>query len=138
MMLRRFDPFAEVRRLQDEMDGWLGATGRTGFTPAVDIYEDKESISVRAELAGMKAEDVHVSVENNVLTLRGERKLEREDQKQGYHRIERAYGAFTRSFALPQLVDAEKIHAEMKDGVLTLRLPKKGEPQPRRVEIKAS
>lgn len=137
-MLRRFDPFAEVRRLQEEMDGWMGASRGSAFTPAVDIYEDKESITVRAELAGMKPDDVHVSVENNVLTLRGERKLERAEDKQGYHRIERAYGQFSRSFALPQLVDAERIHAEMKEGVLTLRLPKKGEPQPRRVEIKTS
>jgi HSP20 family protein len=121
-MLRRFDPFARA----------------AGFTPAVDIFEDKESISVRAELAGLKAEDVHVSVENDVLTLRGERKLEREEQKQGYRRIERAYGSFTRSFALPEIVDGEKIHAEMKDGVLTLRLPKKGEAQPRRVDVKAA
>ena len=136
-MLRRFDPFTEVRRLQDEMEGWLGYQGKGfAFTPAVDIFEDKESISVRAELAGVKADDVHLSVENNVLTLRGERKLERAENKDGYHRIERAYGQFSRSFALPQLVDSEKIHAEMKDGVLTVRLPKKGEAQPRRVEVK--
>ena len=136
-MLRRFDPFTEVRRLQEEMDGWLGYQGKSlAFTPPVDIFEDKESIQVRAELPGVPADAVHVNVENNVLTLRGERKLEREDRKDGYHRIERAYGQFSRSFALPQLVDAEKIHAEMKDGVLTVRLPKKGEAQPRRIDVK--
>ena len=125
-MLLRFDPFART------------AASTQAFTPAVDVYEDAESISVRAELAGLKPEDVQISVENSVLTLRGERKLEREENKAGYHRIERSYGAFTRSFALPRVVDGEKIQAEMKDGVLTVRLPKKGEAQPRKVEIKAA
>jgi HSP20 family molecular chaperone IbpA len=94
-LIRRFDPFAEMSRLQDEMGGLFGGDSRrSGFTPLVDIYEDKEGFHVKAELPGVKPEEVHVNVENNMLTLRGERKLEKEDKREGYHRIERAYGSF--------------------------------------------
>lgn len=136
-MLGRWDPFAEMSRLQDEMWKQHGES-RRGFTPAVDIYEDKEGFSIRAELPGVKAEDVHVTVENQVLTLRGERKLEKEDKREGYHRVERSYGAFTRSFVLPNTVAGDNVQAEMKDGVLTLKLMKKPETQPRRIEVKTS
>jgi HSP20 family protein len=137
-LIRRFDPFAEMSRLQDEMNQLFAGDGRrgVGFVPAVDIYEDKEGFHLKAELPGVKADDVHVNVENNVLTLRGERKLEREDKKDGYHRIERAYGSFTRSFVLPNTADADKVHADLKDGVLTVLVPKKSEAQPRRIEVK--
>ena len=86
---------------------------------------------MRAELPGARAEDVHVSVDNDILTVRGERKLEQEDKRAGYHRIERSYGSFARSFALPANVDGEHVDAEMRDGVLTVRLPKK------RIEVKS-
>jgi HSP20 family protein len=137
-LIRRFDPFAEMSRLQDEMNQFMGTEGRrgAGFVPAVDIYEDKEGFHIKAELPGVKGEDVHVNIENNVLTLRGERKLEREDKREGYHRIERAYGSFTRSFVLPNTADADKVQADLKDGVLTVFVPKKSEAQPRRIEVK--
>lgn len=138
-LMRRFDPFAEMSRLQDEMGGLFGGDARrSGFTPAVDIFEDKEGFHVKAELPGVKPEEVHVNVENNMLTLRGERKLEKEDKREGYHRIERAYGSFQRSFVLPNSADAEKVHAEMKDGVLAVLIPKKATAQSRRVEVKSS
>jgi HSP20 family protein len=137
-LIRRFDPFAEMSRLQDEMGNLFGGDARrAGFTPAVDIYEDKEGFHVKAELPGLKPEEVHVNVENNMLTLRGERKLEKEDKREGYHRIERAYGSFQRSFVLPNSADAEKVQAEMKDGVLAVLIPKKATAQARRVEVKS-
>ena len=133
-MLGRWDPFSELARLQDEVGRGVGRTGM--FAPPVDIYEDKESITLKAEVPGVKPDDIHVTVENYVLTLRGERKLEKEDKKENYHRVERVYGTFTRSFALPTTVLADKIDAETKDGVLTVRLPKRSEVQPRRIEVK--
>ena len=136
-MLGRWDPFSEMSRLQDEMSRWSGDR-RGGFVPPVDIYEDKEAIFVKAELPGVKVDDVHISVENNLLTIRGDRKLEREEKKDNYHRIERTYGSFTRSFTLPSTVQTDQIDADMKDGILTLRLPKRAEAQPRRISVKGS
>ena len=141
-MLTRWDPFAEMARLQDQM--FRGALRESqkdenfAFAPAVDIFEEKDAILVKAELPGVRTNDVHVSVENDVLTIRGERKLEKSDKREGYHRIERAYGSFTRSFALPKTVDTQKVDADMTDGVLTVRIPKKAAPEPRRIEVKSS
>jgi HSP20 family protein len=137
-MMSRWDPFAEISRLQDQLSRQWHGEGRTAaFAPAVDIYEDDGSIMVQAELPGIKAEDLKINVENNVLTLSGERKLEHEDKREGYHRIERAYGAFTRSFVLPESVDAEKVEAEVNEGVLTIKIPKKPEVEPKRIEVKS-
>jgi HSP20 family protein len=143
-MLTRWDPFAEIARLQDQFSRYLGGreseSFRGGFAPSVDIYEDDESVVVKAELAGIKPEDVHIEVQNDVLTLRGERKLEREDtredKRERYHRIERAYGSFTRSFMLPKTVDGDRVEAEMSDGVLSIRIPKRAAPEPRRIDVK--
>ena len=109
-----------------------------GWTPAVDIYEDDEGVTLRFELAGVEPKDVDIRFENGVLTLRGERKLEKEEKRENYHRVERSYGTFTRSFTLPGTVDAEKIRAESKNGVLTVSLPKKAEAKPRAIEVKVS
>ncbi len=133
-MLGRWDPFSELARLQDEMG--RTTTRSAMWAPPVDIYEDKESITLKAEVPGVKTDDLHVTVENNVLTIRGERRMEKEEKKENYHRVERVYGTFTRSFALPNTVLTDKIDADTKDGVLTLRLPKKSEVQPRRIEVK--
>lgn len=133
-MLTRWDPFAELSRLQNDLHRVRGEA-RLGFNPAVDIFEEEDAIVLSAELPGMKAEDVHVHVENQVLTLSGERKLEREEQKEGYHRVERSYGTFTRSFTLPKHVDAESIEAKLEDGVLRLRLPKRAPAERRRIEV---
>src|SRR5215469_2226179 len=123
--LSRWDPFGEMQRLTDQMFRPLfGGEERRTFSPAVDIYEDQDAIVVRAELAGVKPEDVTISVENNVLTLSGERKLERKEEREGYHRIETVYGSFTRSFVLPESAKADDVEAEMTEGILTLRIPK--------------
>jgi HSP20 family protein len=143
-MLTRWDPWRELSRVQDEMsrmvDDRLGlrAGESLGWTPATDIYEDEEGLSLRFELAGVEPKDVDISFENGVLTLKGERKLEKEERKENYHRIERSYGAFTRSFSLPATVDAEKIRAESKNGVLSVLLPKKPEAKPKSIQVKVS
>lgn len=141
-MLTRWDPFAEIARLQDQMTRlWGNPAGesqayRSGFAPPVDIFEDKDAFHLKVELPGMKTEDVHVNVENGVLTVRGERKMEREDKREGYHRVECSYGSFSRSFSLPKTVDGDHLEAEMHDGILAIRIPKQPAPEPKRVPIK--
>ncbi len=138
--LNRWDPFTEIARIQDQMSRqFLPAERRgAGFIPPVDIHEDKDAIYVVTELPGVKAEEVQLHVENNILTLTGERKFERneEDKRDGYHRVERSYGTFTRSFALPNSVAGDQVQAEMSDGVLTVKIPKRAEVQPRKIEVK--
>jgi HSP20 family protein len=142
-LMARWEPFRDIARLQDEMtrmfdDRLFRAGESVGWTPACDIYEDEEGVSLRFELAGVDPKDVDVRFENGVLTVKGERKLEREDKRENYHRIERSYGTFTRSFSLPGTVDAEKIRAESKNGVLTIVLPKKAEAKPRAIQVKVT
>ena len=115
-------------------DGDVGA----GFRPAVDIYEDEAALHMRVELSGIKPQDVKVNVDNNVLTVSGERKLAKEEDRKGYHRVERSYGNFSRSFALHDGVDAAAIAAEYKDGLLRLTVPKVKEPAPKSIEIKVA
>lgn len=142
LMMNRWEPFRDIARLQDEMsrlfDSRLSYNGTesVGWTPAVDIYEDEEGVTLRAELAGVEPKDVDVRFENGVLTLRGERKLEQEDKRENYHRVERSYGTFTRSFALPGTVDAERIRAESRNGILTIVVPKRSEAKPRAIQVK--
>jgi HSP20 family protein len=138
--LNRWDPFTEIARLQDEMSRqFLGKERRAeGFVPPVDIHEDSDAIYVQAELPGVKAEEVHVNVENNILTLTGERKFEKDEKREGFRRVERSYGTFTRSFALPNSIAGDQVQAELTDGVLTVKLPKKAEVQPKRIEVKSS
>lgn len=140
-MMTRWEPFRDIARLQDEMsrlfeDRRFGAGESVGWTPACDIYEDEEGVALRFELAGVDPKDVDVRFENGVLTVNGERKLEREDKRDNYHRIERSYGTFTRSFSLPGTVDADRVKAETKNGVLTITLPKKAEAKPRAIQVK--
>jgi HSP20 family protein len=101
----------------------------------VDIYEQDGNIVLKAELPGVDPKDVDVRVENNVLTLRGERKLDNEVKRENYHRVERSYGAFSRSFTLPNVIDTEKIKAEYKDGVLRMTLPTREEAKPKQISI---
>ncbi len=108
----------------------------TGWTPACDIFETEKELVLKMELPEVKKEDVHVMVENNVLMLRGERKLEEQVERENYHRIERSYGEFARRFTLPTFVDPAKILADFKDGVLTVTLPKKEEALPKPIEVK--
>ena len=136
-MLTRFDPFAELNRLQNELLRPDPST-RAAWAPAVDISESPEAIVVHAELPGIKPEDVKVDVENNVLTLRGERRSETKKDEGTMHRVERFYGTFSRQFLLPRTVDPEKIEAELKEGVLTVRLHKRAEVKARQISVKGS
>lgn len=141
-ILTRWDPWRELARVQDEMGRMFDErlTARTGesvgWTPAADIYQDEEGLTLRFELAGVEPKDVELRFENGTLTVRGERKLEKEDRRDNYHRIERAFGTFTRSFSLPATVDAERIHAESRNGVLTVHLPTRAEAKPKSIQVK--
>lgn len=146
MSIVRYDPFRDLRTLQEEVNrlftGNLNRNfdeegiARGAWSPSVDIYENKEQIVLEAELPGMNRDDFDLSVENNVITLRGERHFEKKNETDNYHRVERAYGSFTRSFTLPNTVSAEGAVAEYKNGVLRVALPKREETKARRIEIK--
>ncbi len=145
MSITRYDPFRELRMLQDEVNRLFSSNVSRSFddegmmrgawTPSVDIYENKDHIVLEAELPGMNREDFELTVENNVLTLRGERRFEKKDESDNFHRVERAYGSFTRSFTLPQTVAAENAQAEYKNGVLRVTLQKREEIKARRIQI---
>ncbi|HYD41416.1 MAG TPA: Hsp20/alpha crystallin family protein [Anaeromyxobacter sp.] len=143
--MTRFEPFKEFARLSDEVSRMLDERQQiyrsgesVGWTPACDIYEDEEGVVLRFDLAGVEAQDVDVRFENGVLTIRGERKLDHPERRDRYHRVELAYGTFTRSFALPASVDAEKIRAEAKNGLLVVALPKRAEAKPRSIQVKVN
>jgi HSP20 family protein len=148
MAITRNDPFRNFFNLQDQLFRTFDATyGRNEqreesmtatWSPLVDIFEDQDGITLKAELPEVDAKDVDIQLEGNTLTLRGERKLEKDENREGYHRIERTYGAFSRSFTLPDLVDVEHISAESKDGVLRIHLPKKPETKPRQIKVAVS
>jgi HSP20 family protein len=133
-MLVRWDPFEEMNRLHDHFFSGRGLA-KQAFQVAVDIREEDDAFYVDAEVPGLAAEDVKVDVENNVLTLSGERKVEKEETEGTYRRVERQYGSFSRSFSLPETVDADNVSADLKDGVLELRLPKKEAPTPRKILV---
>ncbi|MBA3765476.1 MAG: Hsp20/alpha crystallin family protein [Acidobacteria bacterium] len=145
MSIVRYDPFRDLRTLQDEVNRLFSTNitrafgdegiARGAWNPSVDIFENKDQIVLEAELPGMKREDFDLSVENNVITLRGERRFEKKDEGDNYHRVERSYGSFTRSFTLPQTVSAEGAQAEYRNGVLRVTLPKREEVKSRRIEI---
>lgn len=136
-MLTRWDPFEEMNRLHDHFFGGVERTANAAFRIAVDIREDDDAYIVDAEVPGVAAGDVKIDVEKNVLTLRGERSAEMEEQEANFRRVERRYGSFSRSFTLPETVDDENITANLKDGVLSVRLPKKEAPTPRQISVKA-
>ncbi|HWP84783.1 MAG TPA: Hsp20/alpha crystallin family protein [Terriglobia bacterium] len=145
--LIRWEPTRELATLRERMDRlfnealgrtWGGEEGlSTGiWNPAVDVFETPDSIILKADLPDVNKNDVDVSIENNVLTIKGERKLEREMKEHNYYRMERSYGNFSRSFTLPPTVDSEKAEAEFANGVLTLTLPKREESKPRQIKVK--
>jgi len=123
-----FDGF--VRGTQDE------DTSYSLWTPVVDIAEHDDDYVVKVELPGINKDDVKITLENNVLTIRGEKKQEKESKKENFHRIERSYGSFQRSFTLPMTVKNDKIDASYKDGILTIALPKAEEAKPKQIEVK--
>ena len=107
----------------------------TAWAPRVDIFETAEAVQISCDMPGVPKQQVKVTTEGNFLTISGERRLEHENQREGYHRVERTYGAFERTFTLPQNVDAASVSAQYRDGVLTLTLPKRPEAKPRQIEI---
>jgi HSP20 family protein len=151
MAIVRWEPFRDLVSLQERMNRLFDESFRSrsgagagqeedwalggSWAPPVDIYEQDGNIVLKAELPGIDAKDVELRVENNVLTLRGQRKLDHEVKKESYHRVERSYGTFMRSFTLPTVVETEKIQAEYKDGVLRVLLPKREEAKPKQISI---
>ncbi|CAN5291582.1 Hsp20/alpha crystallin family protein [soil metagenome] len=144
MNIIKYNPFRELRSLQDEMNrlfvtnfsrGEESDLMRGAWSPSVDIFENKDQIVLEAELAGMKPEEVVISIENNLLTLYGERRFEKKDEQDNFHRVERSYGSFTRSFTLPLTVSSENTNAEFENGILRLTLAKREESKPRRIQI---
>ena len=142
-----WDPIQELNELQNRLSNLFGRTSlRPGngeeslapadWAPAVDISEDDKEFLIKAELPGLKREDVKVTVEDGVLCISGERKTEKEEKNKKFHRVERSYGSFFRSFTLPEGADATKVNAEFTDGVLNVRLAKTPKAQPKTIEVK--
>ena len=142
MAITRWDPFREVAALQNRVnslfrdfnDGESSLT-TTNFIPAVDIYEDEKRIVLKLEVSGIPEKDLDVTVENNTLVVKGERKFEKEEKEENFHRIERRYGSFSRAFTLPTTVETENIDAKYENGVLKLELKKKPEAQPKQIKV---
>jgi HSP20 family protein len=137
-MLARYSPFNDLFR-DDFWNFALGSLANTNagnaFTPAVDVVDTEQGYELKVEVPGVKPEDISVSLENNVLTLKGERKFEEAKEDRGYRRIERRYGSFTRAFVLPEGVNQEGIQAAAKDGVLTVSVPKVPAKTPRKIPV---
>ena len=144
--LTQLDPLRGVEDLQNRLatlfgrapvrrqDGQEESMTVAEWAPLVDISEDDKEYLIKAELPGLKKDDVHISVEKGVLTITGERKFEKEDRK--HHRVERAYGSFVRTFIVPDDAEADKVHAEFKDGVLTIHIPKSEQAKPKQIEVR--
>jgi HSP20 family protein len=144
MTMIKYDPFRELRNLQDEMTRLFIGTvprdngeqmGQGTWLPSVDIFEDQDTLVLEADLPGLNREDFEISVENNVITLKGERKFEKKVNGDNYHRVERSYGSFARSFTLPQTVTADGAKADFENGILRVSLPKREETKARKIEI---
>ena len=123
---------------RDESSGRDESMALVEWVPVVDVMETDEDFQIRAELPGVEKEDVKLSVENGVLTISGHREQEKEEKGKRYHKIERAYGSFARSFTMPDVVDEQKVTAEFKNGVLTVRLPKSEKARPKSIEVRIS
>jgi HSP20 family protein len=145
MAIVRWEPLRELASIQNEMNRLFGtvfdapaaSNGSTlrRWMPAMDLVETEDHFVLRADLPGLAEEDVTIEVEDNVLTVSGERKAERETTKEGYHRVERAFGSFSRSLTLPEGVDAEAVNANFDRGVLEIRIPKPEQRKPRKISI---
>jgi HSP20 family protein len=141
--ITRWEPFRELGNLQSQMNRLFQDFGRsgndelmtTGFVPAVDVYEDEHNLTLNLEVPGLDEKDIDIRMENNQLTVRGERRFEQEQKEENFHRIERRYGSFVRSFSVPQTVDTESVVANYDAGVLTVTLSKKAEAKPKQVKI---
>jgi HSP20 family protein len=144
MTLMRWDPFRDLSVLRDRMNRLLDESGlrsasgegTSGWWPPVDIFEKEDSIVLEAEIPGVLKEDIDINIENNNLTLRGEKRHEVETREQDYYRIERQAGSFVRTFNLPATIQRDRIVASLKDGILRVILPKAEEAKPKKVDIK--
>lgn len=139
--LTRWDPFRQLREEMNQLNSWFdsGVAHRHGesfgWQPAADIFEDTEGVTLKFDVPGIDSKDIEVHVENGVLTVKGERRLENEDRRDNYHRVERSYGTFARSFSLPASYDFEKVLAETKNGVLRVFVPKRADAKPRSIKV---
>jgi HSP20 family protein len=147
--LMRWDPFRELEEMEERLATWFGRAplrrfGReeplfgADWAPLVDIAEDEKEYLITADLPEVNKDDIKVSVDDGTLTLKGERRLEKQEKGKKFHRIERAYGSFLRSFSIPDDADGTKVSAEFKEGVLKVHLPKTAKPKPKAVEVKVS
>jgi HSP20 family protein len=144
-VLTRWDPFREFSTLQDRMnrlfresygpEGGEESLTSSRFAPPVDVYEDEHNVTLKIEVPGIDEKDIDVRIENNVLTVHGERKFEKEEKEENFRRVERQYGSFTRTFALPNTVDSEKVSANYDKGILKIALPKKAEAKPKQIKV---
>jgi HSP20 family protein len=144
-VLTRWEPFREFSTLQDRMnrlfresysgEGRDESLATSSFAPAVDVYEDEHKVTLKIEVPGIDEKDIDVRVENNTLTVHGERKIEKEEKEENYRRVERQYGSFTRTFTLPPTVDTENVAAVYDKGVLKIALPKKAEAKPKQIKV---
>src|SRR5438552_11893577 len=144
-VIARWDPFREFSTLQDRMNRLFresyGPEGRdeslttSQFAPPVDVYEDEHNVVLKVEVPGIDEKDIDVRVENNVLTVHGERKVEKEEKEENFRRVERQYGSFTRSFTLPSSVDSGQVSAHYDNGVLKIKLAKKAEAKPKQIKV---
>src|SRR5438477_1471728 len=143
MVVTRWDPFRELATLQNRVNtlfqdynrGQDELTTTSSFVPAVDVYEDEHKVTLKLEIPGINQEDVDIRLENNTLTVRGERKFNSEEKEENFHRIERRYGSFTRSFTLPNTVNPEDVHAGYNNGVLEIKLGKRAEAKPKQIKV---
>ena len=144
-VLTRFEPFRDLSTLQERMNrlfresyneaGRDESLATSSFAPAVDVYEDEHTVTLKIEVPGIDEKDNDVRIENNVLTVHGERKIEKEEKEENYRRVERQYGSFTRTFTLPPTVDSENVSASYDKGVLKVALPKKAEAKPKQIKV---
>ena len=136
-MITRIDPFRELASFFENFADGSGkdqlAAG--SFVPLVDVYEDEHNLVLKLEVPGVNEEDLNVSVENSTLTIQGERKFEKEEKEENFHRIERRYGSFTRTFKLPNSVDSDKVEASYEKGVLKIALAKRAEAKPKQIKV---
>jgi HSP20 family protein len=143
MPITRWDPFREVVALQNRLNSVFGNLNTesesplttASFVPAVDVYEDDKKVVLKLEVPGIEEKDLDIRVENHTLTVKGERKFEKEEKEENFHRIERRYGSFYRAFTLPSTVDTENVDAKYENGVLKLELKKKPEAQPKQIKV---
>ena len=145
-MITRWDPFRELSQLQDRMDrlfrdnvnygaGREESLTQSSFVPPVDVYEDEHNVTLKLEVPGIDQKDLDIRLENNTLVVRGERKFEKEEKEENFHRIERRYGSFARTFRLPNTVDAEKVDAAYDKGILKITLAKRAEAKPKQIKV---